>query len=53
MNCPRTVCRRGVSMGKDWETVMEEIKRLTLLPKQLTWNAKSTWVRNVGECGGT
>lgn len=40
-------------MGKDWDTIMEEINRLTLLPKQLTWDAKPNWVRNVRECGKT
>jgi len=49
-NCLRTVCRRGVITGKNWETIMEEINRLALLPKQLTWDAKPNLVRNVGEC---
>lgn len=53
INWLRTVCRRDVSMGKDWETIMEEINRLTLLPKQLTQDAKQHWVRNAGECGET
>lgn len=53
VNYPRTVCRRDVSIGKDWETIMEEINRLISLPKQLTQDAKANWVRNVGECGKT
>lgn len=53
VNYLSTVCRRDVSMGKDWETIMEEINRLTSLPKQLTWDAKPKRVRNAGECGKT
>lgn len=51
MNYLRTVRKTDMSMGKDWETIMEKINSLTLLSKHLTWDAKPNWVRNVGECG--